>query len=218
MSEKVDADFTPSSIDASVSIAYNLSEVAATFRLRKRLDRRLFQSRYQFVAVSAGHIITEAGASVSVTGHLVPQFDIGLSAFGDIASSAVFLNLNASIDLSLFTNGDPTGYAQTYVDSSSELSVNIGAEASFFDLSGTSTGETLFEKSFSWLQICVGAPGPSSRCCRSCPGITILSTTVMTLTHPTWASPTLGATRNWSSRWKRRSLTPQISQRSLPPQ
>jgi hypothetical protein len=175
VSEKVDADFTPSSIDASVSIAYNLSEVAATFRLRKRLDRRLFQSRYQLcvspprhslsspflvrsskgrsVAVSAGHIITEAGASVSVTGHLVPQFDIGLSAFGDIASSAVFLNLNASIDLSLFTNGDPTGYAQTYVDSSSELSVNIGAEASFFDLSGTSTGETLFEKSFSWLQV-----------------------------------------------------------------
>jgi hypothetical protein len=78
---------------------------------------------------------------------------MGLSALGDITSSAIFLNPDASIDLSLFTNSAPAGYAQTYVDASSELSVNIGADTSFFDLSGTSTGETLFEKNFSRLQV-----------------------------------------------------------------
>lgn len=43
------------------------------------------------VSVSAGPIITEAGASVSVTGHLIPQVDIDLSAFGGIAFSIIFL-------------------------------------------------------------------------------------------------------------------------------
>jgi hypothetical protein len=35
--------------------------------------------------------------------------------------------------------------------------VNIGAEASFFDLFGTPTGETLLEKNFPLLQICNAA-------------------------------------------------------------
>lgn len=35
--------------------------------------------------------------------------------------------------------------------------MNIGAEASFFDLFGASTGETLLEKNFPLLQKCVGS-------------------------------------------------------------
>jgi hypothetical protein len=110
-------DFALSSIDMSVSIAYLLSEVAATFHPQKRLNQQLFQSGYQLcdyplrhslaspflvhsskccsVVVSTGHIFMEAGTSMSVTGHLILQFDIGLSAFGDIVSSAVFLKVNA---------------------------------------------------------------------------------------------------------------------------
>jgi hypothetical protein len=102
------------------------------------------------VTVSAGQNITEDGASVSVTGHLIPQVDIGLSAFGGIASADVFLNLDASMDLSVSAN---SGDAQACVDASTELAVNIGAENSFFDLFDASMSDTLFEKNFPLLQV-----------------------------------------------------------------
>ena len=81
------------------------------------------------VTVSASPDVTDAGASVSVTGHLIPQIDIGLSAFGGIVSSSVFLNLDASLDLSV--TADNNGDAQACVDASTELAVNIGAKAAF---------------------------------------------------------------------------------------
>ena len=102
------------------------------------------------VTVSASPNITDASASVSVTGHLIPQIDIGLSAFGGIVSSSVFLNLDASMDLSVTAdNGD----AQACVDASTELAVNIGAQAAFFDLFNASTSDTLFDKNFPLLQV-----------------------------------------------------------------
>jgi hypothetical protein len=44
--------------------------------------------------------------------------------------------------LSVVTNSDD---AQAYVDASTELAVNIGTDASFFDLSDACTGSTLFQ-------------------------------------------------------------------------
>ena len=44
------------------------------------------------VLVSPNSKITNAGASLSVTGHLIPQVGISLSAFSGIASSAVIPN------------------------------------------------------------------------------------------------------------------------------
>ena len=118
------------------------------------------------VTVSAGPNITDAGASVSVTGHLIPQIDIGLSAFGGIVSSTVFLNLDASMDLSVTADIDD---AQACVDASTELAVNIGAEAAFFDLFNASTNETLFDKNFPLLQVrqktafsCIPVANPGS--------------------------------------------------------
>jgi hypothetical protein len=87
---------------------------------------------------------------VSVTGHIIPQVDIGLSAFEGIVSSTVFLNLDASMDVSVSAN---SGKAQACVDASTELAVNIGAQASFFDLFDASTGKTLFEKNFPLFQV-----------------------------------------------------------------
>ena len=110
------------------------------------------------MSVSAGPNITDAGASVSVTGHLIPQVDIGLSAFGGIASSTVFLNLDASIGLNVSANedswdGNNTGGVQACVDADTELAVNIGAQAGFFDLFSASTGKTIFDKTFPILQV-----------------------------------------------------------------
>ena len=103
------------------------------------------------VTVSASPDVTDAGASVSVTGHLIPQIDIGLSAFGGIVSSSVFLNLDASLDLSVAADNNDD--AQACVDASTELAVNIGAQAAFFDLFKASTSDTLFDKNFPLLQV-----------------------------------------------------------------
>ncbi|KAN0134687.1 hypothetical protein V8E53_007472 [Lactarius tabidus] len=146
---KVDVDFTLPNVDASVSIAYNFSEVATTFP-QSGSSSGSYNHGTSTVTVSAGQNITEDGASVSVTGHLIPQVDIGLSAFGGIASADVFLNLDASMDLSVSAN---SGDAQACVDASTGLAVNIGAENSFFDLFDASMSDTLFEKNFPLLQV-----------------------------------------------------------------
>lgn len=60
----VDADFTLSTVDASASIAYNLSEVAATFLPQSGSTRGSFNEGASAVTVSAGPNITEAGSAL----------------------------------------------------------------------------------------------------------------------------------------------------------
>ncbi|KAI9452115.1 hypothetical protein BJY52DRAFT_1294619 [Lactarius psammicola] len=159
---KVDADFALANVGASVRLAYNLSKVAATFPPQPCSTGGNFKQGDSEVSVSASPDISDAGASASITGHLIPQVDIGLSALGGIASTTVFLNLDASADLNVSANaadgnrGNNTaalaGGAQACVDANTELVVNIGAQASFFDFFDASTGATLFDKSFPLLQ------------------------------------------------------------------
>ena len=169
---EVDADFALSNFDASVSIAYNFSEVATTFPQSGSTSGSFIQGTSGTflpivfalplspvscahlsateVTVSASPDIADSGASVSVTGHLVPQIDISLSAFGGIVSSSVFLNLDASMDLSVTADSSDS---QACVDASAELAVNVGAEAAFFNVFNASTNDTLFDKNFPLLQV-----------------------------------------------------------------
>jgi hypothetical protein len=57
------------------------------------------------------------------------------------------------MDLNVSANGSPAGGAQACVSASTELVVNMGAEASFADLFDASTGEMPFEKIFSPLRV-----------------------------------------------------------------
>jgi hypothetical protein len=204
--------------------------------LRKAADRRLFQPGCQWcvpprhspaplclmcslnataATAFAGPNIMEDAASVSVTGRPIPQVDIGLSAFEGIASSTIFLTLDTSMDLSVSAKSAPSGGAQACVDASTELAVNIGAEAPLLDLSdASSTGETVFEKTFrscrsvtrnasrgflshpvaSRFMAASNASGcltllPSSPGCLSYAGTTMLAM----LTRPSRACPSLGA-------------------------
>ena len=77
------------------------------------------------VQVSPNSKITNAGASLSVTGHLIPQVDISSSAFGGIASSAVISNSRRL-----------NGPERVCVLRScwQRTAVNFGAEAPLFDL------------------------------------------------------------------------------------
>ena len=70
------------------------------------------------------------------------------------------------MDLSVTADIDD---AQACVDASTELAVNIGAEAAFFDLFNASTNETLFDKNFPLLQVrqktafsCIPVANPGS--------------------------------------------------------
>jgi hypothetical protein len=77
---KVDADSDLPIVDASVSIAYDLSDIATTFRSQCGSTAGSFNQATSVVTVSAGPNITEAGsASVSITGLLTPRVDIGPS-------------------------------------------------------------------------------------------------------------------------------------------
>ncbi|KAH8985709.1 hypothetical protein EDB92DRAFT_2116659 [Lactarius akahatsu] len=154
---EVDVDLALTNVDTDVRITYNLSDVAAIFPPQHCKTGGAFKQGPSEVPVSAGPDITDAGASVNVTSHLIPQIDIGLSALGGIASTTVFLNLDVSTNLTVSADADgncgdktatPVGGAQACVDANTELAVNVGAQASFFDLFNASTGTTLFDKSF----------------------------------------------------------------------
>ncbi|KAH9053109.1 hypothetical protein EDB87DRAFT_291780 [Lactarius vividus] len=169
---EVDADLALANVGADVRVTYNLSDVAVIFPPQRCKNGGAFKEGTSEVSVSASPDITDAGASVSVTGHLIPQIDIGLSALGGIASTTVFLNLDASASLNVSAGADgsrgdntaaPAGGAQACVDANTELAVNVGAQASFFDLFNASTGTTLFDKTFPLLQQkCVEVSNSSS--------------------------------------------------------
>ncbi|KAH8997662.1 hypothetical protein EDB86DRAFT_3076463 [Lactarius hatsudake] len=169
---EVDVDLALTNVGTDVRVTYNLSDVAVIFPPQHFKTGGAFKQGPSEVSVSAGPDITDAGASVNVTGHLIPQIDIGLSALGGIASTTVFLNLDASASLTVSSDADgsrgdktvaPAGGARACVDANTELAVNVGAQASFFDLFNASTGTTLFDKSFPLLQQkCVGVSNSTS--------------------------------------------------------
>ncbi|KAN0133891.1 hypothetical protein V8E53_008323 [Lactarius tabidus] len=161
---KVDAEFALSGVEASVNIAYNLSEIATTFppqsgsadgSFNQGIVVRFFSSPHPRFPLSRRRVRERHGPPHPAIGNRP-------SVFGGIASSTIFLNFDASVDLSLFSNSTSAGYPQSYVDASTELAVNIGAEASFFGLPDTSTGETLFENKTLLLQKCIWVSGPTA--------------------------------------------------------
>jgi hypothetical protein len=93
----------------------------------------------------------DVGFTFKATGHLIPQFDIGLSAFGGIVSSTVFVNLDASADFTIATS--TADITQACARAGTNLNVGVGAEASFFNLFDASVRDTLFNESFPLLEV-----------------------------------------------------------------
>jgi len=93
----------------------------------------------------------DVGLTFEATGHLIPQFDIGLSAFGGTVSSTVFVNLDASADFTIATS--TADITQACASASTILNVGVGAEAAFFSLFDASVGETLFNETFPLLEV-----------------------------------------------------------------
>jgi len=93
----------------------------------------------------------DVGLTLKATGHLIPEFDIGLTAFGGVASSTVFVKLDASTAFTIATS--TADITQACASASTTLNVGVGAQASFFNLFDASVVETLFNQNFPLLQV-----------------------------------------------------------------
>ena len=102
------------------------------------------------VTITTGPL-ADVGSTFEATAHLIPQIDVGLSALNGIASTSVFLNLDASADFTASTTS--VANPQPCVTASSDINVGVGAQGSFFSLFDESVGKSLFDKTFPLFQV-----------------------------------------------------------------
>jgi hypothetical protein len=94
----------------------------------------------------------DVGATLGATAHLIPQVSLGLNALDGVASASVFLNLDAALGLQ--GNVSNVANPQPCLSGNAEISVNVGAQGSFFSLFDASTGGSLFDQNFPLFQVC----------------------------------------------------------------
>ena len=95
--------------------------------------------------------LSDIGSTFEATAHLIPQIDVGLNALHGIASTSVFLNLDASADFTASTTSVTN--PQPCVTASTDINVGVGAQGSFFSLFDKSVGKSLFDKRFPLFQV-----------------------------------------------------------------
>ncbi|THU93422.1 hypothetical protein K435DRAFT_191536 [Dendrothele bispora CBS 962.96] len=113
-------------------------------------------------------------SSSTISAHLIPTIDLGVSALGGIAEATVFLDFDASISTNLSLNASAVANVTTQGDNSTSsnvdgcvdigagFDVNLGADGSFFGLFDESTQLTLFSKEFELYNKCFGSSSNSS--------------------------------------------------------
>ena len=102
------------------------------------------------VTITTGPL-ADIGSTFEATAHLIPQIDVGISALNGIASTDVFLNLDASADFTASTTS--IANPQPCVTVSSNINVGVGAEGSFFSLFNKTVSKSLFDKTFPLFQV-----------------------------------------------------------------
>ncbi|KAI9463511.1 hypothetical protein F5148DRAFT_982388 [Russula earlei] len=141
----IDATFEIANIDAFVDLSFDLSGVRFVFPPQASSRMGTFTPGPSRANISASPSL---GSTFSAAAHLIPQFDIELTALGgSVASTIVFLELDASVDFAVTTG------AQLCENVSTELNVEVGAESSFLHLFDASVGLSLFDKSFPIWQV-----------------------------------------------------------------
>jgi hypothetical protein len=93
----------------------------------------------------------DVGATFTATGHLIPQLEVGLSALGGVASSSVFVNLDAAVDFGVATS--TANDAQACASANTTLNVNVGAQGSFFNVFDVTVQKSLFKANFPLLEV-----------------------------------------------------------------
>jgi hypothetical protein len=93
----------------------------------------------------------DVGATLGASAHLIPQVSLGVKALGGIASTSIFVDLDASLGLqgTISSAANP----QPCLAGNADINVGVGAQGSFFGLFDASTGKSLFEKNFPLFQV-----------------------------------------------------------------
>jgi hypothetical protein len=109
-------------------------------------------------------------ATGSLTAHVIPSLNFGVSAFAGKASATVFLDLDTSATLALslgagakLTNAIPARRAvstsagvQGCVDAKTGIAANVGVQGDLFGLFDASKTVPLFTKNFDLFSKCIG--------------------------------------------------------------
>ncbi|KAF8502654.1 hypothetical protein F5888DRAFT_1607718 [Russula emetica] len=150
LSSRIDATFGLNNIKAVVDVNYDLSGASFVFPPQEGSNSDGITPSAKQVTITTGPL-ADIGSTFEATAHLIPQIDVGLSALNGIASTSVFLNLDASADFTASTTSvtDP----QPCVTASTDINVGVGAQASFFSLFDASVGKSLFDKTFPLFQV-----------------------------------------------------------------
>ena len=93
----------------------------------------------------------DAGATLGLTAHLIPQVNLGLNALDNTTSASLYLYFDASFGLQ--GNISSGKKPQPCLTGNSEINVEVGTQDSFFDIFSNSTGQSLFEKNFTLFQV-----------------------------------------------------------------
>ncbi|KAF8472221.1 hypothetical protein DFH94DRAFT_192159 [Russula ochroleuca] len=147
-------------VSAVVDLNYDLSGVSFVFPPQAGSKAGGITPGANHVTVSAS---PDIGATFEVSGHVIPQVDIGLSALS-VVSTSVFLKLDASADFIVSTDaGASAGTSpQSCVSVSTDINVGVGAQGSFFGLFHASESKSLFDKEFPLFQKCFASANSSS--------------------------------------------------------
>ncbi|TFY68021.1 hypothetical protein EVG20_g3724 [Dentipellis fragilis] len=100
--------------------------------------------------------------------HIIPEVAIEIIALEGVATSSIYLDLDASTTLDLqgaasasgstgSTGKSGSGEAQACIDLSANLDVYMGAKAKFFSLFDENTKVTLYNKDFDLYKVCVSS-------------------------------------------------------------
>lgn len=155
--------------------------------------------------VSTGPNITQVGASVGIIVHLMPEVDLGISAFADMVDGKIYMKLDTTAGVVLSaTNGDP----QVCLDFDTGLALDFGWKG---DLGSYNVNTTyiLFQRDWTlwkvrsntaitrrslWLTLFMAARNALSCLTRTLPGTTFSAMT-MTMTSQTLAGHMLRGRR-----------------------
>ncbi|KAJ7708174.1 hypothetical protein B0H17DRAFT_971719 [Mycena rosella] len=117
-------------------------------------------------------------SSATLDAHIIPGLDFGISAIGDLAQATISLDFDASSTMTLTLDGaaNASGNVSTSgvdvasksasvngcVDIGAGLSINAGADGSFFGLFDFAPSVNLFTKNFDFFNKCFGTQAGNS--------------------------------------------------------
>lgn len=113
----------------------------------------------------------------TITAHVIPRVDLGISGMNGLAKATVFLNLDASATTTFNVTGETSTEVSTSdsdnngittavngcADVDAEFDVNAGADGSFFGVFNQSASVALFSKKISIFQKCLGTGGQTRK-------------------------------------------------------